>query len=319
VWHRPAGDSECSATGGEAAVGGDDVVAVQAPRSRTNGSARAPSTSGEPVIPTKTAAATSRLDLAVRRHLGSCVRSGVVPDPIFAEPRLAAVYDALESERSDLAHYVAMVEEFGARQLLDVGCGTGSLAVMLATRGYDVTAVDPAEASLAVARQKPGAERVRWLAGDATTLPPMAVDLAVMTGNVAQVFLTDGEWSATLTGIHAALRRGGRLAFESRDPERDAWRAWTRDQSLRRVEVANVGVVASWVELLDLQAQLVSFRWTYVFEFDGVVLTSDSTLRFRSQPELTASLTQHGFLIDEIREAPDRPGQEFVFLARRAD
>ena len=240
-----------------------------------------------------------------------------MPDPIFAEPRLAAIYDALDPDRSDLAHYVEMVDEFGAQRILDVGCGTGSLAVMLAARGCEVAAVDPAEASLTMARQKRGAERVRWLASDATTLPPMAVDLALMTGNVAQVFLSDDDWSAALTGIHAAIRPGGRLVFESRDPDREAWLEWTPDQSLRRTDVAGVGAVESWVELLDVQPELVSFRWTYVFESDGVVLTSDSTLRFRSRIALTASLAQCGYLVDDVREAPDRPGREFVFVARR--
>ena len=71
------------------------------------------------------------------------VRSIAVPDPIFAEPRLAAIYDALEPERADLVHYVAMVREFGSRSVLDVGCGTGSLAVMLAANGNEVVGVDP--------------------------------------------------------------------------------------------------------------------------------------------------------------------------------
>ena len=62
-----------------------------------------------------------------------------------------------------------------------------------------MTAVDPAEASLAVARTKPGAERVRWLHGYATDLPPLQVDLATMTGNVAQIFVTDRG-----VGLHAA-------------------------------------------------------------------------------------------------------------------
>jgi hypothetical protein len=48
-----------------------------------------------------------------------------------------------------------------------------------------VTAVDPAGTSLDLARSKPGAERVWWLHGDATTLPPsVRVDAAFMTGAI---------------------------------------------------------------------------------------------------------------------------------------
>ena len=81
-----------------------------------------------------------------------------VPDAICANPRLAEIYDDLEADRCDLDHYVAIAEEFGVRSVLDIGCGTGTLAVRLALGGLDVTAVDPAEASLIVARRKPGAK-----------------------------------------------------------------------------------------------------------------------------------------------------------------
>jgi hypothetical protein len=56
---------------------------------------------------------------------------------------------------------------------------------------------------------------------------------------------------------------------------------------------------------------------TFVFDRDGVVLTSDSTLRFRSRDELAGSLAVAGLIAEEVRDAPDRPGREFVFIARR--
>jgi SAM-dependent methyltransferase len=239
---------------------------------------------------------------------------GVV-DAHYADPRLAAVYDLLDPDRSDLDVHARVVAEFGARSVLDVGCGTGTFACLLAGRGLDVTAVDPAAASLAVARRKRHADRVRWLLGDATSLPPLAVDVATMTANVAQVFLADDEWTATLTGVAAALRPGGRLVFESRDPVRQAWREWDRERTTVRTDAA--GGVESWLEVTAVGAGTVSFRQLYVFAADGAVLTSESTLRFRTRAELAASVERAGLVVEEVRCAPDRPGRELVFVTRR--
>jgi hypothetical protein len=140
-----------------------------------------------------------------------------------------------------------------------------------------------------------------------------------MTGNVAQVFISDEEWAATLGAIQKALRTGGRLVFESRDPARKAWLEWNRDQTYRRVLIPGTGPVETWTELTDVSGSLVSFRMTVLFGGDGTVLTSDSTLRFRSRDELASSLAAAGLVVDEVRDAPDRPGREFVFIARRVD
>ncbi len=240
-------------------------------------------------------------------------------DALFEEPRLARVYDPLDPDRDDLTVYAAIVAEFGARSVLDIGCGTGTFACLLAGRGVDVIGVDPAGASLDVARAKPGAGRVRWLRCGAAGLPPLQVDLATMTGNVAQVFVTDEEWEAVLRSAHAAVRPGGRLVFETRDPAAQAWREWNRAGSLSRADVPGAGAVESWAEVTNIRGDLVSFRSIFVFEADGAVLTSESTLRFRRRDEVADSLMAAGFTVDDLRDAPDRPGRELVFVARRPD
>ena len=239
-------------------------------------------------------------------------------DAHFEVPRLAELYDPLDPDRRDLGAYAAMAGEFGARTVLDIGCGTGTLACLLAGRGLEVTAADPAAASLEVARRKPGAGRVRWVRAEATALPRVQADLATMTGNVAQVFVTDEEWAAVLGAVHEALRPGGRLVFESRDPARQAWLGWNRDQTYRGTVLPDAGPVQTWADLTKVEGSLVSFRTTFVFGSDGAVLTSDSTLRFRGRGELADSLTAAGLVVDEVRDAPDRPGLEFVFIARKA-
>jgi SAM-dependent methyltransferase len=240
-----------------------------------------------------------------------------VADAQFEHPRLASVCDALDPDRSDLDVYADIAAELGARRVLDVGCGTGTFALLLAARGIAVIGVDPALGSIDVARAKPGADAVRWIHGDATALPPMQVDLATMTANVAQAIDDPQTWAATLRGIHDALRPGGHLVFETRDPERRAWQEWNRDTSYAAAEIEGTGVVESWVEVTDVTGPLVSFRSTYVFASDGAVLASDTTLRFRERAELEAALVAHGYVVDEVRGAPDRPGRELVFFASR--
>jgi SAM-dependent methyltransferase len=230
-----------------------------------------------------------------------------MPDAIFADPRLARIYDAFDGPRDDLDLYLGIADEVAARSVLDVGCGTGSLAVLLATSGRSVVGVDPALASLEIARAKDS--RVTWIHGDATSLPSLQVDLATMTGNVAQVFLGD-DWEATLHGIHGALRPGGHLVFETRRPLRRAWEDWAR--SAPRVR----GGVREQFELLGVNMPFVSFRHTYRFP-DGSRIASESKLRFRSRAEVEHSLVRCGFAVVDVRDAPDRPGREFVFVAKR--
>ncbi|PRY12858.1 class I SAM-dependent methyltransferase [Kineococcus rhizosphaerae] len=241
-----------------------------------------------------------------------------MPDALFADPRLAVLHDLFEDPaRPDLDPYlVRATREPRARRVVDVGCGTGVLAARLARAGLDVVGVDPAAASLAVARDRE--PRVRWLQAGAADLPALApdleADLAVMTGNVAQVFTTDTGWDAALAGVARALRPGGRLVFETRRPAARDWENWSTATQHR--DVPGTGHVTKRFELLDVTGALVTFRNT--FDLAGTVVVSESTLRFRDLPELEGSLRRNGFTVQDVGQAPDRPGLEFVVEATRA-
>ena len=246
-----------------------------------------------------------------------------MPDAIFAHHRLAQVYDAFDGPRDDLPAYLAIAGELGADRVLDVGCGTGCLALLLAAAGRTVTAADPAAASLEVARAKDGAAAVTWIQADATALPSAGTDLAgadlaVMTGNVAQVFVTDDDWAQVLHAVRAALRPGGYLVFETRRPARRAWEEWAAEPGPVTLDVPGSGPVEQRREVTAVDLPLVSFRYTYTFLADGTVITSDSTLRFRGREELEHSLAAHGYRVLDVRDAPDRPGREFVFITQRS-
>lgn len=243
-----------------------------------------------------------------------------MPDDIdgYDRTRLAALYDPLDPDRSDLEVYADIVAELGARRLIDLGCGTGTFALMLAGRGIRVTAVDPDEDAVAVARHKEGADAVEWIVGDASDLAPLSANLVTMTANVAQHFLSDAEWDAALAAIRDALLPGGHLVFESRRPEARAWDEWIPERTRVEADVEGYGHVSSWHQVLDVTHHLVTFRTSNAFE-DGSVIEVDTTLRFRTEEELRVSLAAAGFETLEVRDAPDRPGREFVFIARVVD
>jgi len=75
-------------------------------------------------------------------------------------------------------------------------------------------------------------------------------------------------------------------------------------------------LVVDWLEVVDVSDGLVTFGGSYVFE-DGLRLEPVSTLRFRAKDEVNTALAAAGFELAEVRDAPDRPGREFVFIASR--
>jgi SAM-dependent methyltransferase len=240
-----------------------------------------------------------------------------VPDEIFDHPRLAQIYDTFDGERDDLDAYLGLADELGANRVLDVGCGTGCLAILLAGSGRTVVGVDPSHASLEVARSKEQPDGITWIPGDITAVPSLDADLAVMTGNVAQVFGSDDDWAQVLQGVHRALRPGGHLVFETRRPQYRAWEKWAADPGPVTLDVPGIGTVEQRLDVTEVNLPFVSFRGTYRFHSDGEVLTSDSTLRFRDRAEVEASLAAQGYRVLDVRDAPDRPGREFVFVAAR--
>lgn len=257
----------------------------------------------------------------------------------FRDPRLVMVYDVECPWSRDDDFFLAVLADEPATDVLDLGCGTGRLTLALAATcgceiagrftpeahrpqcsGYRVTGVDPAPASLAAARGKPGAERVTWIEGSTDVLPGTAFDAALMTSHVAQFFVTDGEWAAALTDLRRALRPGGRLIFDSRDPADRRWQRWNPVDSRRGHRLPDGTMVTSWSQVTSVHDGAVSFVHRYRFS-DGDTREATATMRFRSEAELRTSLTAAGFTVEHLwggwrRDPVGHPDGEFLVVAR---
>lgn len=237
----------------------------------------------------------------------------------FNHPRLVEVYDAECPWSHDDDFFLSIANKLPSARVIDLGCGTGRLAIGMATAGHRVTGIDPAAASLEAARRKPGSELVTWLHGTASDLSRASFDFAVMTSHVAQFFVDDAEWQQTLECLHRTVVPGGHLAFDSRDPRARAWEQWNPKDSRRQIHLPGGDAVEIWTEVISAKARTVSFTHHYVFP-DGE-LQSTSTLAFRSESELRESLHRAGFTIEHIfggwnREPVGVGAGEFVVIAR---
>jgi len=255
-------------------------------------------------------------------------------DRHYTDPLLTSVYDIENSGRHDIDFYLGLAARLRAEVVVDIGCGTGVLAADLARAGATALGVDPAAAMLAVARSRPGGEQVRWIEGDSSVLEDSVADLVVMTGHVAQVFVDDGAWRAVLADAHRALRSGGMLAFETRNPAAAAWTGWTREQTFDTYPMHDGESFQSWVQVTEVAGDVVTFEGHTVFGTAGradalaagpggaarvngadgpvdaaglvdAVAVPDhrvatSTLRFRSRQDVSTSLQTAGFRITEV-------------------
>ncbi|SFA78268.1 Methyltransferase domain-containing protein [Amycolatopsis marina] len=241
----------------------------------------------------------------------------------YTDPRLVTLYDPLCTHRRDTDFYLGLAAEFSASSVIDIGCGTGLLACDLAASGHDVIGVDPSPAMIDYARNRPGGDLVRWIEGDASLLDAEQADLVVMNGHVAQVIADHAEWDRTLAGAHRALRPGGRIAFETRNPGVHRWTvSGATEGEPRHAVAAGLGKVKVWYQVTDVDGDLVRFQMHYLVVSTGEELVSGGELRFRTQGQLTRSLTETGFSVDQVfgdwgRQSvgPDSP--ELIFIATR--
>jgi SAM-dependent methyltransferase len=149
--------------------------------------------------------------------------------PIYTH--YAPVYHAIGQAWVGLRAWAGVSHWLAARgwrggSAVDLGCGSGELALALARGGYAVTGVDRSAAMLALAAEHgSGGHDVRWQQADiAAWTSPAPLDLAVCFYDTVNYLTAEGALAALCRNVAASLRPGGIWAFDINTPlEYESW------------------------------------------------------------------------------------------------
>ena len=219
----------------------------------------------------------------------------------MTENHAADLYDAVNLWGPSDDFFLDVATALPRARLLDLGCGTGGLTITAARAGCSVTGIDPDRPSLAAARAKPGAGLVEWIDGDSRRISHDArFDVVLLTSNVVQEILDDGDLARTFRDVAAHLVPGGRLAFDSRDPDARGWEAWTKERTHKVVHLPE-GDTRHWYQTVDVDEQsgLVDFC-SFEVGPDGAEHVERGPLRFRSEALLRDLLGDAGLSVDAV-------------------
>lgn len=141
----------------------------------------------------------------------------------MAYEHLAFVYDVLMQEMP-YGQWVEWTEktwqEDRPRTVLDLGCGTGNIAIPLAQKGYVVTGIDVSPEMLAVAYDKMTEARVqiRWVEQDMRELSVPPVDAVISFCDSLSYLTEEEDVKQTFRRVAESLKPGGWFLFDVHSP-----------------------------------------------------------------------------------------------------
>jgi SAM-dependent methyltransferase len=233
-----------------------------------------------------------------------------VPEDYFGE-EVAAWYDESSADMFEPAAVEPVVdflaELAGQGAALELGIGTGRIALPLARRGVRVHGIDLSTAMVARLEAKRGAENVGVTIGDfATTTVDGTFSLAYLVFNTINNLTTQPEQVACFRNVAAHLEPGGCFVIEvgvpslQRLPPGETVRPFDVSPShigFDEYDIANQGLISHHYWPLDGRQESTPFRYVWPSELDLMALLAGMTLRGRwsgwKREPFTSESTKH--------------------------
>jgi SAM-dependent methyltransferase len=253
-------------------------------------------------------------------------------DPYAA---VAAIYDFSYWDFTDDIDFYENLARIKDGPVLELGVGSGRVAVRLAKAGFEVTGVDESPSMLERARanmkrERVAAKRLQLVEGSMRDFDlGRRFDLVLVAANTFQHLLTTADQRACLAAVAGHLAPDGIFAMSIRSPASVGWEDsdaatpllldWTRRDSETGDLVMKM--VASQADVASMTRHL-----TYVYDrvaADGRVRRAvfETDLRYSSQAEVELLLQEAGLRVTHVYGdydlSPVGPTTEqLIFVAR---
>ncbi len=218
-------------------------------------------------------------------------------DDGYFDDRVAATYDESEGEMfaADVIEPVVdlLAELAGDGRALELGIGTGRIALPLTRRGVEVHGIELSHAMVAQMRAKPGGDAIPVTIGDfATTRVDGTFSVAYLVFNTIMNLTTQAAQVACFRNVAAHLEPGGTFVVEvmipelQRLPPGETFRAYnvtSTSWSIDEYDVANQGLISHHVEVVEgvVDRLSIPFRYVWPAELDLMGQLAGLTLRDR--------------------------------------
>ena len=217
-------------------------------------------------------------------------------DDGYFDERVAAAYDD-DAEIFDPAAVDPvvdfLVELAGSGRALELGIGTGRIALPLAGRGVPVHGIELSQAMTAKLRGKPGGEEIGVTIGDfATATAGGAFSLAYLVFNTIMNLTTRAAQVACFRNVAAHLEPGGRFVIEVGVPELQRLppgetilpfligeTRWGFDE----YDVANQGLTSHHFEIVNGKVERLSVPFRYVWPSELDLMAEGAGMRLRER------------------------------------
>ena len=242
----------------------------------------------------------------------------------YFDERVAARYDESAANMFDPAVVDPvvdlLVELAGSGRALELGIGTGRIALPLAQRGVPVHGIELSNAMVARLREKPGSEDIGVTIGDlATATVDGTFSVAYLVFNTIMNLTTQAAQVACFRNVAAHLQPGGCFLIEvglpdlQRLPPGETIRPFHVSESrwgFDEYDVAAQGLTSHHLEIFDGRVERISipFRYAWPAEFDLMAQLAGMRLRDRwsgwKRAPFTSDSREHVSIWEKPAAAP---------------